>query len=460
MGKEILVNVANRETRIAVIDDNQLVELRIEREEQVVGNIYKGRVENVLPGMDAAFVDVGLERNAFLYVADILPEYVDSDDDEAVDDEIVMESGVNAAAVNASLSTAVAPVSPAETVIDMSTAAVPAPREGGGQRSGSSQRNRSRRGGRPRRDEAELAAPAPESPSAPSAMDDYRRYLSDPDRESPSDDAEHALAFFDEIGTEDGFDLGDIAEQNTSDNFLQAEPSSEAVASIEDLDEDSEIEPNSLALAREAEEIFEEATTRVELTDGDYAELTQPEAAIQLPEAIAEAAMPGESASDFVDSADLDHDAVMVDAASAAEPDANAELASDTVPAEPEADVVRAPRSRPGGRRAGPVAEGGDGTNSKPINQAKRPMRRGGAPGGGGRLGGGRGFSRRHASIADLVQTKQELLLQVVKGPARHQRLPRLHPYVAAGTLPRAHARRQQPRRQPQNRGKQRARPP
>ena len=90
MGKEILVNAANRETRIAVIDDRQLVELRIEREEPVVGNVYKGRVENVLPGMDAAFIDIGLERNAFLYVADILPEsagHGDDADDEAEADE-------------------------------------------------------------------------------------------------------------------------------------------------------------------------------------------------------------------------------------------------------------------------------------------------------------------------------------------------------------------------------------
>jgi len=79
MGKEILVNIANRETRIAVLEDKLLVELRVEREDLVVGNIYKGRVENVLPGMDAAFLDIGLERNAFLYVADILPEYVDSE---------------------------------------------------------------------------------------------------------------------------------------------------------------------------------------------------------------------------------------------------------------------------------------------------------------------------------------------------------------------------------------------
>ncbi len=70
--KEVLVNVGHRETRIAVIENGRLVELQVEREERVVGGVYKGRVCNVLPGMDAAFVDIGLERNAFLYVGDIL----------------------------------------------------------------------------------------------------------------------------------------------------------------------------------------------------------------------------------------------------------------------------------------------------------------------------------------------------------------------------------------------------
>ncbi len=71
---EIIVNVSNRETRIAMLEDGSLMEYRVEREERVVGSIFKGIVQNVLPGMDAAFVDIGLERNAFLYVADILPE--------------------------------------------------------------------------------------------------------------------------------------------------------------------------------------------------------------------------------------------------------------------------------------------------------------------------------------------------------------------------------------------------
>jgi ribonuclease G len=74
MNRQIVVNVTPRETRIAVLEDGRLMEFRVEREERVVGSIYKGIVQNVLPGMDAAFVDIGLERNAFLYVADILPE--------------------------------------------------------------------------------------------------------------------------------------------------------------------------------------------------------------------------------------------------------------------------------------------------------------------------------------------------------------------------------------------------
>ncbi|MCX7798921.1 MAG: Rne/Rng family ribonuclease [Fimbriimonadales bacterium] len=73
-GVEILVNCSNRETRIAVLEGGELMEYRVERENRVVGSIFKGIVQNVLPGMDAAFVDIGLERNAFLYVADILPE--------------------------------------------------------------------------------------------------------------------------------------------------------------------------------------------------------------------------------------------------------------------------------------------------------------------------------------------------------------------------------------------------
>ncbi len=75
MFKEILVNVREEETRVAVVEDQVVVEIYIERSlnQRLVGNIYKGKVENVLPGMQAAFVDIGLEKNAFLFVEDALP---------------------------------------------------------------------------------------------------------------------------------------------------------------------------------------------------------------------------------------------------------------------------------------------------------------------------------------------------------------------------------------------------
>ncbi|MCL5676434.1 MAG: Rne/Rng family ribonuclease [Firmicutes bacterium] len=82
MSKEIVVNVDHEETRVATVEHGSLVEIAIERPtgQRVAGNIYKGRVENVLPGMQAAFVNIGLERNAFLYVDDALPIKEDEDD--------------------------------------------------------------------------------------------------------------------------------------------------------------------------------------------------------------------------------------------------------------------------------------------------------------------------------------------------------------------------------------------
>lgn len=70
----ILVNVRPRETRVALVEEGRLAELHVEREQEIVGNIYKGRVEQVVPGLDAAFVDIGLPRNGFLHVDDAVEE--------------------------------------------------------------------------------------------------------------------------------------------------------------------------------------------------------------------------------------------------------------------------------------------------------------------------------------------------------------------------------------------------
>jgi len=71
--KEFVINVAPLETRIALLEDKRLVELSVERHESrsLVGNIYKGRVDSIVPGIQAAFIDIGFEKNGFLYVTDI-----------------------------------------------------------------------------------------------------------------------------------------------------------------------------------------------------------------------------------------------------------------------------------------------------------------------------------------------------------------------------------------------------
>ncbi|MGB9698164.1 MAG: Rne/Rng family ribonuclease [Thermodesulfobacteriota bacterium] len=79
MGNEILINVNSGETRVALLENGVLAELYIERstEQGITGNIYKGRVVRVLPGMQAAFVDIGLEKAAFLYVSDVHQDFED-----------------------------------------------------------------------------------------------------------------------------------------------------------------------------------------------------------------------------------------------------------------------------------------------------------------------------------------------------------------------------------------------
>src|SRR5712691_8636830 len=93
MSREIVINATKHESRIAVLDEGQVVELWIERTRHrtVVGNIYKGRVTKVLPGMQSAFVDLGLERDAFLYVSDVLDdleEYESETPEELQIDEV------------------------------------------------------------------------------------------------------------------------------------------------------------------------------------------------------------------------------------------------------------------------------------------------------------------------------------------------------------------------------------
>ncbi len=97
MRNELIMNITPGETRIARLENGVLSDFYVERagDQQIAGNIYKGIVTRVLPGMQAAFVDIGLEKAAFLYVSDVIPdlfEDMDDEEDEAPADAVEGET--------------------------------------------------------------------------------------------------------------------------------------------------------------------------------------------------------------------------------------------------------------------------------------------------------------------------------------------------------------------------------
>jgi Rne/Rng family ribonuclease len=134
MQKELVIATTSQETKIAILEDDELVEYYIERHQSqgIVGNIYKGKVTKVLPGMQSAFVDIGLERDAFLYVSDF---FEDTEEYEkivsTVEDEVtqLQERGRSAAPSTLPHPALVPPPIPAaaEVVESESLASVPTP---------------------------------------------------------------------------------------------------------------------------------------------------------------------------------------------------------------------------------------------------------------------------------------------------------------------------------------------
>src|SRR5580658_2552763 len=102
MSKELIISASRHETRVAVLEEDQVVEIFYQRENEysLAGSIHKGRVTRVLPGMQSAFVDIGLERDAFLYVSDF---FEDNDEYDAVvstaHDKVLSEERAGSAAV-------------------------------------------------------------------------------------------------------------------------------------------------------------------------------------------------------------------------------------------------------------------------------------------------------------------------------------------------------------------------
>jgi len=82
--RELVVSMEPGQTRVAIVEDGTLVEFLVERADQrrIVGDVFKGKVTAVLPGIQAAFLDIGLDKGAFLHVSDLNPDLADFDLDE------------------------------------------------------------------------------------------------------------------------------------------------------------------------------------------------------------------------------------------------------------------------------------------------------------------------------------------------------------------------------------------
>src|SRR5438477_1624657 len=105
MSKELVISANRHETRVALVEDEQVVEVYHQRENEysLAGSIHKGRVTRVLPGMQSAFVDIGLERDAFLYVSDFFEDNEEYDAVVSTVEEKVlkMERGGGAGMISA-----------------------------------------------------------------------------------------------------------------------------------------------------------------------------------------------------------------------------------------------------------------------------------------------------------------------------------------------------------------------
>src|SRR5881275_3789040 len=113
MSKELFVTSTPHETKLAVVEDDQVVEVFFQRENEysLAGSIHKGRVTRVLPGMQSAFVDIGLDRDAFLYVSDFFEDNEEYDKIvTSVEEKVFKQIDRNPASVSAAPAFSAPPV--------------------------------------------------------------------------------------------------------------------------------------------------------------------------------------------------------------------------------------------------------------------------------------------------------------------------------------------------------------
>jgi ribonuclease G len=258
MSRELIVSINGREKKIAIVENERVTEFYIERGSQdqgIVGNLYKGRVMRVLPGMQSAFVDIGLERDAFLYVSDFF-------DEEAEFERIVVDTARKGDAATAQLAAAEhieqsriererqieASHERAEPLRELESADITGPEASATPEEEpskeSEKRRRGRRGGRRGRVEKSEApraeAEAIETPFV-SAAGSFERVSDDEERVTNGEmlkDARLQERIMDEVHARE-FDLDDLADAKVGSLLPTGQPTAASFERVDDSDFDS-----------------------------------------------------------------------------------------------------------------------------------------------------------------------------------------------------------------------------
>jgi ribonuclease G len=240
MNKELYVSTTPHETKVALVEDDQLAEVYFERENEytLAGSIYKGRVTRVLPGMQSAFVDIGLERDAFLYVSDFL-ELQDEDEDGEFGD--VKVTGSTLADANGLIIAEPQPVEEEDSAEPQEDAAIEGEgaqaeaKEEGAPRWRGRRRRRGRRGGRDRVPgerpaEAQPGTAQPEAQAGEQESgDEFEETAAEREPEAPREPRKRELRGFEPRGLVVHGLAHSVSDDEIAEEAAEDEPEAEAV---------------------------------------------------------------------------------------------------------------------------------------------------------------------------------------------------------------------------------------
>ncbi len=362
MGKELVISSTGHETKLAILEDDQLVEVFFQRsnEYSLAGSIHKGRVTRVLPGMQSAFVDIGLERDAFLYVSDFFEDNEEYDRIASAVEEKVLKGERNTEARQVSVPAAAAVEPPPAAVHERAAEPERSERperadrgdrndrtDEGDRRGRRSRRRRSRGRGFP---ESKYATVRAEEPAVEAGSDE-------PAEEFPVLPGESLAKYRGAAETEQEWQTDEPAAEPGGDDPVAADETAEAAEDLETPDpaiamlpptEEEAVEEDAAAEVEEEPFSTPEPLLTEPVTDSDVPGTEPDEAQREIPEtepaevsAEAEADMEAETVTDLPDGAIPDEPDANGSEIETAEADAEIEAAS---PADGEAEAVEPAR--------------------------------------------------------------------------------------------------------------------